>query len=51
MIISEISDFCKQYRYLQFEKPLGVEVEIPVYKTLAMDLLKGGPTEPPTPWV
>ena len=42
--MNEISDFCKQYQYLQFEKPSGVEVEISVNKTLAMDLLKGGPT-------
>ena len=42
MIINEISDFCRQYQYLQLEKPSGVEVEISVHKTLAMDLLKGG---------
>ena len=47
MIINEISDFCRQYQYLQLEKSSGVEVEIPVHKTLAMDLLKGGPTGPP----
>ena len=48
--MNEISDFCRQYLYHQLEKPSGVEVEIPVHKTLAMDLLKGGPTGPP-PWV
>ena len=42
MIINEISDFCRQYQYLQLEKPSGVEVEIPVHKAVAMDLLKGG---------
>ena len=42
MIINEISDFCRPYQYLQLEKPSGVEVEISVHKTLAMDLLKGG---------
>ena len=42
MIINEISDFCRQYQYLQLEKPSGVEVEISVHKTLAMDLLKRG---------
>ena len=47
LIINEISDFCRQYQYLQLEKPSGVEVEIPVHKALAMDLLKGGPTGPP----
>ena len=39
--MNEISDFCTQYKYLQLEKPSGVEVEIPIHKTLAMDLLKG----------
>ena len=43
-MINEISDFSRQYQYLQLEKPSGVEVEIPVHKTMAMDLLKGGPT-------
>ena len=43
MMINEISDFCRQYQYLQLEKPSGVEVEIPVHKALAMDLLKEGP--------
>ena len=38
MIINEISDFCRQYQYLQLEKPSGVYV----HKTSAMDLLKGG---------
>ena len=46
-MINKISDFCRQYQYLQLEKPSGVEVEIPVHKTLAMDFLKGGPTGPP----
>ena len=46
LIINEKTDFCRQYQYLQLEKPSGVEVEIPVHKTLAMDLLKGGPTGP-----
>ena len=41
LIINEKTDFCRQYQYLQLEKPSGVEVEIPVHKTLAMDLLKG----------
>ena len=45
--MNEISDFCRQYQYHQLEKPSGVEVEIPVHKALAMDLLKGGPTGPP----
>jgi len=49
VIINEISDFCKQYQYLQLETPIGVEVEISFHKTLVMDLLKGGPTGPP--WV
>ena len=40
--MNEISDFCRQYQYHQLEKPSGVEVEIPVHKALAMDLLKGG---------
>ena len=40
--MNEISDFCEQYQYHQLEKPSGVEVEIPVHKALAMDLLKGG---------
>jgi len=44
--INEISDFCRQYQYLQLEKTSGVEVKIPFLKTLAMDLLKGGPTRP-----
>ena len=39
-IINEISDFCRQYQYLQLEKPSVVEVKIPVHKTLVMDLLK-----------
>ena len=47
LIVNEISNFCKQYQYLQLEKPLSVEIEIPVHKTMAMDLLKGGPTGPP----
>ena len=47
LIINEKTDFCRQYQYLQLEKPSGVEVEIPVHKALAMDLLKGGPTGPP----
>ena len=46
-MINEISDFCRQYQYLQLKKPSGVEVEIPVHKALTMDLLKGGPTGPP----
>ena len=41
-MINKISDFCRQYQYLQLEKPSGVEVEIPVHKTMARDLLKGG---------
>ena len=49
MIINEISDFCRQYQYLQLEKPSGVEVEISVHKTLAMDFLKGGPLQDPPP--
>ena len=36
------TDFCRQYQYLQLEKPSGDEVEIPVQKTMGMDLLKGG---------
>ena len=36
------TDFCRQYQYFQLEKSSGVEVEIPVHKALAMDLLKGG---------
>ena len=45
--MNEISDFCRQYQYLQLEKPSGVEVEIPVQKALAMDLLKGGVLQDP----
>ena len=41
LMMNEISDFCRQYQYLQLQKTSGVEVEIPVHKTLAMDLLKG----------
>ena len=40
--MNEISDFSRQYQYHQLKKPSGVEVEIPVHKALAMDLLKGG---------
>ena len=47
-MINKISDFCRQYQHHQVKKkPSGVEVEIPVYKALAMDLLQGGPTGPP----
>ena len=42
LIINEKTDFFRQYQYLQLEKPSGVEVEIPVHKACAMDLLKGG---------
>ena len=37
-----VPDFFRQHQYLQLDKPSGVEVEIPIRKTLAMDLLKGG---------
>ena len=49
MIVNETSDFCKQYQYLQLEKPSGVEVEIPVHKTMPTDLLKGGSYRTPPP--
>ena len=48
MIMNEISECCRQYQYLQLENPSSVEDEIPIHKTLAMDLLeRGGPTGPP----
>ena len=47
--MNEISDFFRQYEYLQLKKQSGVEVEIPVHKTSAIDVLKGGPTG--SPWV
>ena len=40
LIINEISNFCRQYQYLQLEKPSGVKVEIFINKTIAIDLLK-----------
>ena len=39
--------FVDYNQYLKFEKPSGVEVEISVHKTLAMDFLKGGPLQDP----
>ena len=47
--MNEISDFFRQYEYLQLKKQSGVEVEIPVHKTLAMDLLKAGSYRTPPP--
>ena len=35
------SDFSWQCKSLQLEKPSGFEIEIPIQKTLAINLLKG----------
>ena len=34
-------EFSRQCKYLQLEKPSGFEIEIPIQKTLAINLLKG----------
>ena len=33
--------FCKQCKYLKLDKPSGIEIEIPIYKRLAINLVKG----------
>ena len=40
-MINEISDFSRQCKYFQLEKPSGFEIEKPIQKRLAMNLLKG----------
>ena len=41
VMLSGAFDFSRQFKYLQLGKPLGVEIDISIHKTLAMDLLKG----------
>ena len=41
LIITKIFDFSRRFKYLQLGKQLGVEIDISIHKTLAMDLLKG----------
>ena len=32
---------CNEINYFQHEKPSGIEIEMPIHKTLAIDLRKG----------
>ena len=47
LIMKNFLGLSRQYIYLQLEKPYDIQIEIPIHKTLAKDLLKGGPTGPP----
>ena len=41
ILINNVFEFSRQYKYLQLEKPSGFENEIPIQKTLTINLLKG----------
>ena len=34
-------DLSRQWRYLQLEKPSGIEIGMPIHKRLAIDFLEG----------
>ena len=34
-------DFSRQCKYLKLEKPLGIEIEMPIHKRLAINKLEG----------
>ena len=36
-----IMDFSRQCKCLQLEKKSGIEIEMPIHKTLAIDIFKG----------
>ena len=50
ILMNRISDFSRQCKYFQLEKPRGFKIETPFQKKMATKLLKGMAKRKP-PWV
>ena len=48
-MINEKSDFSRQCKYLQLEKPSGFEIEMPIQKNIGNQFTKGNNKKDP-PW-
>ena len=41
LVMKNFFDFSRQCKYLKLEKLSGIEIEMPIHKTLTVNLLKG----------
>ena len=44
-----MTDFCRQCKYLQLEKPSSIDFEMPIQKRLANNILEGWAKRNPPP--